>query len=107
MGRLLSGVLIILFLIVLNLLLAFIQTGATTADGFDQDCAGQNATACAEEAQTQSTFFDTLFGVTVAGQPFGADAPTILNVLAFVIMLTLLSTAILLIVLAFVPLTAE
>lgn len=102
-----SGVLIILFLVILNLLLAFIQTGATTANGFDQDCSGQNATACAEEAQSQSAFFSTLFSVSVAAQPFGADAPTILNVLAFVIMLTLLSAAILLIVLAFVPLTSE
>lgn len=107
MGRLITGVVIILFLLVLNLLLAFIQTGAAEAEGFDQDCAGQNATECAEDAQSQGAFFATLFSVTVQAQPFGEDAPFILNLLAFIVMLTLLSTAVLLIVSSFIPTLSE
>jgi hypothetical protein len=107
MGRLSMGVGIILFLIVLNLLLAFIQTGVASGTGFDNPCEGQNATQCGSEAASQSDFFDALFSVSVAAQPFGPDAPTVINLLAFIIMLTALSMAVLLIITSFIPTLSE
>jgi len=108
MGRLLTGVSIVLFLIVINLLLAFIQTGSTTAQGFSSGCSSsQNATACSADAADRADFFAALRSVTVQAQPFGADAPAIFNVVFFVVSITMLTTAILLIVSSFIPLLSE
>lgn len=104
MGRLITGVSIILFVLVINLLVAFITTGAATATPFEQDCSG-NATACSQDAASQASFFSTLKNAAV--NPLGDGTPEIISSLWFLIMITLLTTGILLVIFSAVPTLAE
>lgn len=103
MGRLSRGVLIVLFVLVVGVLNAFVQTGAANQDAFEQPCSG-DATACSEDAQSQSSFFATLFSAEVATLP---DAPDIVNVLFLLIMVSLLSLGILEAVFGVLPFYSE
>lgn len=106
MGRLFTGVILILFVLVVNLFVAFIETGATSADGFDASCSG-NATQCQADAQGQAGFFSNLFDAAVS--PFDGEgaALDLINGVWLLVMITLLSLGVLLIVLSVVPLTSE
>lgn len=104
MGRLITGVSIILFVIVVGLFNAFIQNGSATGSGFDESCSGDNATACAEDAQSRTDFLDTLRAATI--EPF-PGAPTFINTTWFIIGLTMLTSGILLVIFSFIPWTSE
>lgn len=97
-----SGVMIILFVLVVNLLNAFIISGSTATTQLEGCTSSNNVTTC--ESQGKESFFDSLFGATF--MPFDG-APVILNAVWAMVMLTLLSTGVLLIVLSFIPFTAE
>lgn len=104
MGRLISGISIILFVIVVGLFNAFVQTGTASGDGFGEDCSGDNATACAEDAQSRGDFLDTLRAATI--EPF-PGAPDFINTTWALVGITLLTAGILLVVFSFIPLTSE
>lgn len=102
-GRLITGASIVLFVLVTNLLVTFNNTSAASS-AYPTGCtAGQNNTQC--EAAGKTSFFAAVLGTTFQG--FGDDAPEILNVAWGVIMGFLLTVAVLLIVLAFVPFTNQ
>lgn len=103
MGRLTRGVLIILFVLVVGVLNAFIQTGAAATEGFEQSCTG-NATNCSNDAQNQADFFDTLFSAEVAELP---SAPPIVNILFLLVMVTLLSLGVLEAIFGVLPFYSE
>lgn len=105
-----SGAMIILFVLVVNVMAAFIGTDTATGTGsFSSACAsgGSNSTSnhadC--EAQSKASFFSSVFGTTFTG--FGSEAPVIVNALWGLTMGILLTVGVLLIVLAFIPLTSE
>lgn len=107
MGRLITGFLIVLFVVVVNTVVAFITTSATGVGGVeevgwtncDQD---DNFTSCENVGKT--TFLAEVFDVSYTGID---GAPPFLNLLYVIIVGGLFTVGILLIVLAFVPTTAE
>lgn len=104
MGRLTSGLSILLFVLVCGFVIALANADELETVASDA-CATGNATQCAEESQSQSGFLDTLRSINAFN--FGNDAPTELNVIWITVLGLLLVAAILLIVFSFVPLTAE
>lgn len=102
-GRLLAGGLIVLFVIIVNLLTAFITTSAA-ATAFEDDfgCAGQsNVSNCEEEGETD--FFAEVAATAVTGIE---GAPGIVNACYVVTMGFLFAIGLLLIALSFAPLTS-
>lgn len=105
--RLLAGVLIILFVLVANIMAAFIESGianwdAGAAEGSEfATCSEGNYTDCDNVGKT--SFFTTLADVSFSGFD---GAPSIVNVLWLTTMGLLLTAAILLIVTSFIPLTS-
>lgn len=97
-----DGALIILFYLVINVVAAFIETGAASG-GFTDSCtSSQNVTTC--ESAGRESFFEAVADVSVSGF---TGAPVIVNVLWLLIGVFLISLAILNIVLAFTPTTSE
>ncbi len=106
MGRLVTGISLILFLIVAGVVIALANGQEATGNGLAAcETDGQNATDCQAEAQSSGSFIDTIRNVEIFS--FGDGTPTEIVVLWAIIAATLLTAAILLIVLAFVPLTSE
>lgn len=106
--RLLAGVLIVLFILVANILGAFIQSGITNWDtGTAESSEFANCSDAGEfedcDNVGKTTFFHTLADVTFSGFD---GAPVIVNALWLTTMGLLLTTAILLIVVSFVPTTS-
>lgn len=108
MGRLTTGVSIILFVLFVGVLVAFVKTDIVNfdseEDAFTTNCTEGNATSCSEEAQSSSDFFGQLFDATI--EPFD-DVPAIFNALWLLVMVALLSMAVLLIIDSQVPLLSE
>lgn len=106
LSRLVTGVSIILFLVVIGLVFSLMAGDPATGSGFTAcETVGQNATQCSSEAQGSSGFIDTVRDV---GVPQAFDGtPTEIVVLAAIILGTLLTVGILLIVFSFVPTTSE
>lgn len=99
-----SGVLIILFVLVIGALNTFILTGSAETVGLSSGCStSNNVTTC--EQQGKETFFDNLFSATFT--PFPEPTPIIINVIWALIMVTLLTTGVLLIVSSFIPFTSS
>lgn len=99
-GRLMAGAMIILFVLVVNTMAAFITTGATTSGSVTGCTSSDTNTTC--EAVGKTSFLASVLDVTFTGF---TGAPTIINVLWGVLMGVLLTVAVLLIVLAFIPFT--
>lgn len=96
-----SGVLIILFLLIVNILIAFISSGAAPTSEFSDCSESGTFEDCDNVGKT--SFFSALADVSFTGFP---DAPLIINALWLTTMGLLLSTAILLIVVSFIPTTS-
>lgn len=103
MGRLVTGVTIVLFLLITTTLLAFIRQGTASAESIPGCTTNDNATACENVGKT--TFFAAVRDVAVGN--IDDQAPTIINVLWVLIMATLLTTAVFLIVTSFIPTRSE
>lgn len=105
--RLLAGVLIVLFVLVANIMAAFIESGiadwdAGSAEGGEfANCSEGNYTDCDNVGKT--SFFSTLADVSFSGFD---GAPAIVNALWLTTMGLLLTTAILLIAVSFIPTTS-
>lgn len=102
MGRLVTGSLLILFFIVVNVLAAFITTGAESGSFTDSCTTSQNVTTCEESGR--ESFFSAVADVSVSGFD---GAPVIVNVLWLLLGVFLLSMGVLLIVVSFIPTTSE
>lgn len=100
-SRLLSGVLIILFLLVVNIVVAFVDSGVATSSNFS-DCS-EEATYEDCDNVGKTSFFSALADVSFTGF---TGAPVVVNALWLTMMGLLLSTAILLIVVSFIPTTS-
>lgn len=96
-----QGVLIVLFLLVANIVMAVIQTGAASASEFSNCSNSSTYEECDNVGKT--TFFSALADVSFTGF---SGAPDWLNAIWLTTMGLLLSAAILLIVLAFIPTTS-
>ena len=95
-----------MFLVVAGIVIALANSETpSTGDFAACETVGQNATECQAEAQNTSSFIDTIRNVSIFS--FGEGTPTEVVILWAVVAAVLLTTAILLIVLAFVPLTSE
>lgn len=104
MGRLTTGLSILLFVLVCGFVIAL--ANADSIEEFTSEaCATGNATACAEESQGQDDFLDTLRSINNFN--FGEDAPFALNVIWISVLGLLIVAAILLIVFSFIPFTTE
>lgn len=102
MGRLMGGALILLFVLLVNTVAAFVEGGTSTGDSFSNCSESGNITEC--ENVGKGSFFSQVADVTFTGID---DLPDWLNAAYIITMGLLLTTAILLIVLAFIPLTNE
>lgn len=102
MGRLLDGSLILLFYILVNVLAAFITSGAESGSFTDSCSTANNVTSC--ESGGRESFFDAVADVTVSGFD---GAPPIVNILWLLVGVFLLSLGVLLIVVSFIPTTSE
>lgn len=100
MSRLLQGVTLILLPIVINSVIAIIATGASSTTAPPGCTDSNNFTTCEQVGKTD--FLAALFDVTVSGIE---GLPTVANFLYVLIMAFLLVAGVLLVVLAFVPLT--
>lgn len=103
MGRLIDGMMIILFLLIIGFLITFVRAGTTNDNNFVKCSGTDNATQCENVGKT--SFFSAVRDVAVGD--FGDDTPTWISGLWLLAAGVLLSTAILLVVLAFIPLTSE
>jgi hypothetical protein len=92
---------IVLFLLVVNILIAFIETGATDSASFASCEDEATYTDCDNVGKT--SFFETLADVSFTGI---TGAPAIINAIWLTVMGLLLTTAILLIVVSFIPTTS-
>lgn len=96
-----EGVLIIVFLLVVNVLIAFVKLGVANTSEFS-DCAdAETYEDCDNVGKT--TFFSALADVSFTGFD---GAPPIVNAIWLSVMGLFLSAAILLIVLSFIPTTS-
>lgn len=103
MGRLVSGSLIILFYIVMNVLTAYLITGANP-DSFTDTCSTSNdVTTC--ESAGKAAFFSAVADVTVGD--FGEGTPAFVSLLWILVGVFLLSMGVLLVVVSFIPTTSE
>jgi hypothetical protein len=103
LGRLLGGALIVLFVIVSGVVVAYVREGAEDTTLEATTCSGGNATACADDNEV--SFLDQVDDASPAD--LGDDTPGIISVLWLVTIVFLLTAGLLLIALAFIPLTAE
>lgn len=101
MSRLLQGVTLILIPLVINSLIAIIATGASASTPPPGCTDTNNFTSCEQVGKT--TFLEALFDVTVSGIE---GFPTIANFIYVLIMAFLLVAGVLLVLLAFIPLTS-
>lgn len=104
MGRLVAGGLIVLFILLVGGVIAFIVDGATSSTEFVR-CSGTDTNSTCENVG-KTTFFSAVRDTTLLGD-FGDGTPAWVTTIWIITMGFLLSLAILLIVLAFVPLTSE
>ena len=100
MSRLLSGALIILFVLLLGAIVTAVSGSVASGQDFSNCSTSNNITEC--ENVGKGSFFSQVADVTFAGGIGG-----FFGVLYSLIMGLLLTVGILLIVLAFIPLTAE
>lgn len=102
MGRLLDGSLILLFYLLVNVVAAFITTGAESGSFTDACSTSNNVTSC--ESSGRESFFSAVADVSVSGFD---GAPVIVNIIWLLIGVFLLSVGVLLIVVSFAPTTSE
>jgi hypothetical protein len=103
LGRLVTGISIVVFILVVNLVAVFIRTDAASTSSVP-GCGGEDdATECENVGKT--TFFEAVRDVSVGN--IDDDAPAIVNVLWLTVMAIMLTAAVLLIVTAFVPTLSE
>jgi hypothetical protein len=100
-SRLLSGVLIVLFLLIVNIVVAFIESGVASSSSFSSCDSEGTYEDCDNVGKT--SFFSALADVSFTGF---TGAPDIVNAIWLTMMGLLLSTAILLIVVSFIPTTS-
>lgn len=99
-----GGALIVLFVIVSGVVVAYVREGAEDTTFSAETCSSGNATACAGDPDDVD-FLDQVQDASPAD--LGEDTPGIITVLWTVTIVFLLAAGLLLIALAFVPLTSE
>lgn len=97
-GNIFAGAMIVLFVIIANLLTAFIQVGTTAQDGFTRCDDDGNVTVC--ESSGTGSFISAVADVTVSGLN---GAPLIFNALYVLVLAGLLVVGVVLIVSGFIP----
>lgn len=100
MSRLMAGILILLTFLLLNIVITVVNTDTGTGTAPTGCTGANNFTTCQDVGKT--SFLASLFQTTVSGV---TDAPPVMNAIYLLVSATLLVTGILLVVLAFVPLT--
>lgn len=99
-----AGAMIILFVLVVNVIAAFIGTDSATGTSAYGKCTTSNSNVTTCESVGKTNFFTAVADTTFTGF---TGAPSIINVLWGIFMGVLLTVAILLIVLAFIPTTSS
>lgn len=111
MGRILTGSIMLLFVLIVNVMIAFITTGAGETPLVVQEACGDfepsgNETEDFEECEQvgKQAFLAMLAQVTISGLP---GAPLMVNVLYLTIMGFLAIVGLLLVATGFLPFTSE
>ncbi|MHB8632761.1 MAG: hypothetical protein ACYDBQ_02170 [Thermoplasmatota archaeon] len=102
MSRLMSGILIVVFVLVVTIVTATVNQGTVAVSNATGCSATDNYTSCQNVGK--SSFLGSLFSTTVTGIK---GAPLVVNALYLTVTGIMLATGVLLIVMSFVPLTNE